>query len=48
MDKIISHLQNSKNILVVSHANPDGDAIGSLISMGLSLKAISKKNNIIQ
>ena len=46
MDKIISHLQNSKNILVVSHANPDGDAIGSLIAMGLSLKAISKKTTL--
>jgi phosphoesterase RecJ-like protein len=46
MDKIISHLQNSKSILVVSHANPDGDAIGSLIAMGLSLKAISKKTTL--
>jgi phosphoesterase RecJ-like protein len=46
MDKIKSHLQNSKNVLVVSHANPDGDAIGSLIAMGLALKAIGKKTTL--
>ncbi len=46
MNKIINHLQNSKNILVVSHANPDGDAMGSLIAMGLSLKAISKNTTL--
>ena len=43
MDLIIHHLIKSKHILVVTHMNPDGDAIGSLIAMGLSLEAINKK-----
>jgi phosphoesterase RecJ-like protein len=30
-------------MLVVSHAHPDGDAIGSLMAMGLSLEALNKK-----
>ena len=42
MDKIIQHLKDSERILVASHANPDGDAIGSLIAMGLALDALHK------
>ncbi len=43
MDKIISQLRNNNHILVVSHNHPDGDAIGSLIAMGLSLNTWDKK-----
>jgi phosphoesterase RecJ-like protein len=43
MDKIISQLRNNNHILVVSHNHPDGDAIGSLIAMGLSLNTWNKK-----
>ncbi len=43
MDPIINHLKTSKHILVASHTNPDGDAIGSLIAMGLALEALGKK-----
>lgn len=46
MDQIIRHLKNSRNVLVVSHTNPDGDAIGSLIAMGLALEALSKKTTL--
>ena len=42
MKKIISHLKNSNNIIIASHINPDGDAIGSLIAMGLALDALNK------
>lgn len=42
MDQIIEHLKNSDRILVASHAHPDGDALGSLIAMGLTLKALNK------
>ncbi|ROL59531.1 bifunctional oligoribonuclease/PAP phosphatase NrnA [Bacteroidetes/Chlorobi group bacterium MS-B_bin-24] len=30
---IINHLQNSKNLLLVTHTNPDGDAIGSCLGL---------------
>jgi len=43
MNSIIQQFNNSHRILVVTHANPDGDAIGSLIAMGLSLEALNKK-----
>ncbi|MBI9081971.1 MAG: bifunctional oligoribonuclease/PAP phosphatase NrnA [Desulfobacterales bacterium] len=40
MDHIRNHLKNSRRVLLVSHVNPDGDAIGSLIAMGLALEAM--------
>ena len=43
MKEILNHLIDSNNILLASHSNPDGDAVGSLIAMGLALEAINKK-----
>lgn len=43
MNLIINEFNNSNKILVVTHTHPDGDAIGSLIAMGLSLEALNKK-----
>jgi phosphoesterase RecJ-like protein len=33
-----SHLEKARRLLCVCHANPDGDAIGSLLGMGLLLE----------
>ena len=38
MKKIIRHLTSSKNVLLASHVNPDGDAIGALLAMGIALQ----------
>ena len=38
MDQIIRHFNDSQRILVASHENPDGDAICSLIAVGLALE----------
>jgi len=43
MNSIIQQFNSSNKILVVCHANPDGDAIGSLIALGLALEALNKK-----
>jgi phosphoesterase RecJ-like protein len=43
MNSIIQQFNNSFKILVAAHTHPDGDAIGSLIAMGLSLEALKKK-----
>lgn len=43
MQKIVSHLKTSKRVLVASHENPDGDAIGSLLAMGLALEKMGKQ-----
>ena len=43
MNQIIQHLKNRNRFLIVSHTAPDGDAIGSLIAMGLALDALNKQ-----
>ena len=46
MDQIIRYLKNSNHILVATHTHPDGDAIGSLIAMGLCLDGLNKKTTL--
>ena len=43
MEQIIHHLKNCNHILISTHTSPDGDAIGSLIAIGLALDALNKK-----
>jgi len=43
MKAIIEALNSSRRIFVTTHINPDGDAIGSLVAMGLALEAAGKK-----
>ncbi|MEA3230177.1 MAG: bifunctional oligoribonuclease/PAP phosphatase NrnA [Thermodesulfobacteriota bacterium] len=43
MKEIIETLNFSRRIFVATHVNPDGDAIGSLVAMGLALFAAGKK-----
>jgi len=42
MKPIVSHLKNSRSVLLATHINPDGDAIGSLVAMGLALEKLGK------
>ncbi|MBW2591905.1 MAG: bifunctional oligoribonuclease/PAP phosphatase NrnA [Deltaproteobacteria bacterium] len=42
MNQIIDHLLKSKHVFLASHINPDGDAVGSLIAMGLAVGALNK------
>jgi bifunctional oligoribonuclease and PAP phosphatase NrnA len=43
MKQIIDQLIKSKQVLVVSHVHPDGDAIGSMLSLGSALESLKKK-----
>ncbi|MBW2488911.1 MAG: DHH family phosphoesterase [Deltaproteobacteria bacterium] len=43
MDQIIQHIKDSQHILIASHAEPDGDSVGSLVAMGLALAKLDKK-----
>ncbi|MFH0960125.1 MAG: bifunctional oligoribonuclease/PAP phosphatase NrnA [Pseudomonadota bacterium] len=43
IDQIAKFLVEKDGFVVVTHVNPDGDAIGSLLGMYLSLKEIGKK-----
>lgn len=38
MKKIIQPLTSSRRIVLASHVNPDGDAIGALLAMGLAME----------
>ena len=40
-------LHNANHILVVCHIRPDGDAIGSLLGLGLSLQEMGKKVQMV-
>jgi phosphoesterase RecJ-like protein len=39
---IRKQVNSAKNLLIVSHIRPDGDAVGSLLGLGLSLQAAGK------
>ena len=43
MDQITQHIKDCQHILIVSHAEPDGDAVGSLVALGLALAKLDKK-----
>jgi bifunctional oligoribonuclease and PAP phosphatase NrnA len=43
MDRIIQHLNKSNHVLLASHTNPDGDATGSLLAIGIALDRLNKK-----
>ena len=42
LDKIVSFIETNKRFLVVSHLNPDGDAIGSTLSLAMALIKMGK------
>ncbi len=41
-DEIIEKIKTSSRFMVVSHVNPEGDAIGSLLGLSIALKALGK------
>jgi len=43
MDQIIQHIKDGQHILIASHAEPDGDSVGSLVALGLALAKLNKK-----
>ena len=42
LQTVFQEILSAKRILIVSHIRPDGDAVGSLIGLGLSLQSIGK------
>ncbi len=44
---IKERLHNSKSIVIASHVRPDGDAIGSLLGLGLALKDAGKSVQMV-
>ena len=46
MDQIIRHIKDGQHLLIASHAEPDGDAVGSLVALGLALDKFGKKTTL--
>ena len=46
-EAIKSRLATAQNTLIASHVRPDGDAIGSLLAMGLALQNGGKKVQMV-
>ncbi len=46
MDQILQRIKSARHILVTSHADPDGDAIGSLLALGLALTKHGKQTTL--
>jgi phosphoesterase RecJ-like protein len=47
LDNIREEIQAARRILVVSHIRPDGDAVGSLLGLGLCLIAAGKQVEMV-
>ena len=43
MDQIINRIKESQHFLLTSHSEPDGDAVSSLLALGLALSHLDKK-----
>lgn len=46
METIVQHLRKSRKILIAAHANPDGDAVGSLLATGRALERLGKQTTL--
>jgi len=46
MDQIINQIKNARHILLASHSDPDGDAVSSLLALGLALGKLNKKTTL--
>lgn len=47
LDEIIKEINKANTIVLVTHENPDGDAVGSSLAMYIALKKINKNVEII-
>jgi phosphoesterase RecJ-like protein len=41
--QLVSKLTEATHIIIISHRNPDGDAVGSLVALALGLESLGKK-----
>ncbi len=46
MDQIINQIHSAKHLLIASHSDPDGDAVSSLLALGLAIGKLDKKVTI--
>ena len=47
LDNILEEINKANKILIVTHENPDGDAVGSATALHLALKQLGKETDVI-
>lgn len=47
LDNILEEINKANKIVIITHENPDGDAIGSSLAMKLALKQLGKDADVI-
>lgn len=47
IDNIKEEIKKAKDIVILTHENPDGDAVGSALAMYLALKKLNKQVDVI-
>ena len=47
LDNILEEINKAEKIVIITHENPDGDAIGSSLAMKLALKQLGKDADVI-
>lgn len=47
IDNIKEEIEKAKDVVILTHENPDGDAVGSALAMYLTLKKMGKKVDVI-
>lgn len=47
LDNIIEEISNAENIVILTHENPDGDAIGSSLALYNGLKQLGKNVDVV-
>ena len=47
LDNILVEIQKADKIVIMAHETPDGDAVGSMLSMYLALKKLNKSADVI-
>ena len=47
LDNILVEIKKAEKIVIMAHETPDGDAIGSVLSMYLALKKLGKEADVI-
>ena len=47
LDNILEEIKKAKTIVILTHENPDGDAVGSSLAMKLALQQLGKEADVI-
>lgn len=43
LSEVVNYIRNNDNYSIIAHGGPDGDSIGSILALGLSLKEMGKR-----